>query len=219
MKTISIDCINDIKAILAQARSRAYSAVNAAMIEAYWLIGQRIVEEEQHGNKRAGYGEKILQTLSKELTGELGKGFSYANLRNFPQFYSVYPDPEICYTLCNKLTWSHNRLIMRVEEKEACLFYLKESALQNWSVRHLERNIRTFYYQRLLSSKAPQTGLQPMQREKSTANDFIKDPYVFEFLNIAQPAAASEKEIESASINNLQQFILELGKGFSFVAR
>jgi hypothetical protein len=103
--------INDIKGILAAARQNAYSAVNVAMVEAYWQIGKRIVEQEQHGKDRAAYGESILKELSKALTAEFGRGFSYANLRNFRQFYLTYPDPDICYTLCSKLTWSHNRLI------------------------------------------------------------------------------------------------------------
>ena len=162
--------INDIKEILARARQKAYSTINAIMVESYWQIGKRIVEQEQHGDNRAAYGEGILLELSKVLTAEFGRGFSYANLRNFRQFYLTYADPEICYTLCSKLTWSHNRLIMRVE-----------------------------------SSSIPR--------------DFIKDPFVFEFLNLPQPVSATEIEIESALIENLQQFLLELGKGFSFVGR
>ncbi|MDR3047847.1 MAG: PDDEXK nuclease domain-containing protein [Bacteroidales bacterium] len=106
--------INDIKLLLAQARQKAYTAINHAMVEVYWKIGRRIVEEEQQGAQRATYGEEILQTLSKELMAEFGKGFSYANLRNFRQFYLTYPKEQICYTLCSKLTWSHNRLIMYI---------------------------------------------------------------------------------------------------------
>jgi hypothetical protein len=142
--------IKDIKRILALARQNAYSSVNKAMVEAYWQIGKRIVEQEQHGEGRAAYGERILQELSKALTAEFGKGFSYANLRNFRQFYLTYPNPAICYTLCSKLTWSHNRLIMRVEDSDARAYYLKESAEQGWSVRTLERNVNTYYYQRLI---------------------------------------------------------------------
>lgn len=212
--------IAEIKAILAQARQKAYQAVNSVMVEAYWLIGKRIVEEEQEGKERAEYGEAILKNLSIALTGEFGKGFSYANLRNFRQFYLTYPNPEICYTLCSKLTWSHNRLIMRVESEDARDYYLREAAEQNWSVRVLERNIHTLYYQRLLSSQNKQEDLlHSSTQEKSTANDFIKDPYVFEFLNIPQPVNSSESEIETALIGNLQLFLLELGKGFSFVGR
>ncbi|RAJ29611.1 DUF1016 N-terminal domain-containing protein [Pedobacter cryoconitis] len=144
--------IDEIKLILSKARQKAYTAVNTAMVEAYWVIGKRIVEQEQHGAEKAVYGEAILKELSKALTFEFGKGFSYANLRNFRQFYLIYPDNENCYTLCSNLTWSHNRLIMRIEDKEARTYYLSEAAEQGWSVRTLERNINTFYYQRLLSS-------------------------------------------------------------------
>ncbi len=132
--------IAEIKSILARARQKAYQAVNSAMLEAYWLIGKRIVEEEQHGNERAEYGEAILKNLSVARTEEFGKGFSYANLRNFRQFYLTYPDPEICYTLCSKLTWSHNRLIMRVENYEAREYYMKEAVEQNWLMKLSEKN-------------------------------------------------------------------------------
>jgi len=212
--------IQDIKEILAQARQKAYTAINVSMIEAYWQIGRRIVEQEQEGEKRAAYGEQVLKELSRALTTEFGKGFSYANLRNFRQFYLTYPDEKICYTVCSKLTWSHNRLIMRIEDKNARNWYLQEAAEQGWSVRVLERNINTLYFQRLLSSKNQQENLKHDQNSgKTDPADFIKDPYVFEFLNIPEPVTASEKEIESALIANLQQFLLELGKGFSFVGR
>ena len=212
--------IADVLQILQTARQKAYAVVNSEMVQAYWLMGKRIVEEEQQGEQKAIYGEAILKTLSIALTAELGKGFSYANLRNFRQFYLTYPDAEICYTLCSKLTWSHNRLIMRVENADARRYYLKEVIEQNWSVRELERNINTFYYQRLLSSQSNREPLpEGLMAEKPKAADFIKDPYVFEFLNIPEPIAAHEKDIERALIQNLQQFLLELGKGFSFVGR
>lgn len=121
---------SDIQAILERARGKARSAVNSSMVEAYWLIGQRIVQEEQRGSTRAGYGERLLANLSRALSASLGKGFSYANLRNFRQFYLTYPDPEICYTVCSKLSWSHNRLIMREEDPKARAYYLTESAAQ-----------------------------------------------------------------------------------------
>lgn len=210
--------IDDIKAILAQARSKAYQVVNTTMIETNWRIGESIVKNEQRGESRAAYGAATLKELSKALTAELGDGFSYANLRNFRQFYLTYPDREKCYTLCSKLTWSHNRLIMRVEDLQAREFYLKEAADNKWSVRVLERNINTFYYQRLLSS-TDKSNLPAKSDEQSTINDFIKDPYVFEFLGVQPLHSASEKQIESTLIDKLQPFLLELGKGFSFVGR
>ena len=210
----------EIKNILAQARQKAYSAVNTAMVEAYWQMGKRIVEQEQHGEQKAAYGEALLKNLSIALTQEFGKGFSYANLRNFRQFYITYPNSENCYALRSKLSWTHHRLIMRVENNNARDYYLNEAAEQNWSSRVLERNINTFYFQRLLSSQNKQEAILHSQTlEKTQPIDFIKDPYIFEFLNIAQPIQANEKEIETALIQNLQSFLLELGKGFSFVGR
>src|ERR1700755_126938 len=125
----------DVLFILQSARQKAYTAVNSQMVQAYWLMGKRIVEEEQKGEKKASYGEAILRNLSIALTAELGKGFSYANLRNFRQFYIVYPDFENCYALRSKLTWTHHRLIMRVESPSAREYYLKECEEQNWSSR------------------------------------------------------------------------------------
>ncbi len=212
--------IADIKNILASARQKAYAAVNFTMVQAYWHIGKRIVEEDQHGKERATYGEALLKELSISLTQELGKGFSYPNLRNFRQFYLTYPDENICYTLCSKLNWSQNRLIMRVENITAREYYLHETIAHNWSARQLERNINTLYYERLLSSQNKgQTLENSTKLEKQSPADFIKDPYLFEFLNIPQPNNANEKEIESALIDNLQHFLMELGKGFSFVGR
>ncbi|AQW99328.1 PDDEXK nuclease domain-containing protein [Elizabethkingia anophelis] len=212
--------ISEIRNILAQARMKAYQSVNSVMVEAYWLIGKRIVEEEQNGKKRAEYGEALLKNLSVALTKEFGKGFSSSNLRNFRQFYLTYSDPEICYTLCSKLTWSHNRLIMRIDSNAARNYYLKEASEQNWSVRILERHINTFYYERLLSTQNKEETVQySTGQNNDLARDFIKDPYVFEFLNIPEPISASENDIEAALIGNLQQFLLELGKGFSFIGR
>jgi predicted nuclease of restriction endonuclease-like (RecB) superfamily len=213
--------IQDIKQILAQARHKTYQAINSAMVEAYWKIGEKIVLEEQSGKDRAAYGEAILQTLSIELTNEFGKGFSYANLRNFRQFYQTYPDISICYTLCSKLTWSHNRLIMRVLDEKARVYYLTEAAKQTWSVRTLERNIDTLYYQRLLSTQKNATTIQtnPEATQNLNVLDFIKNPAVLEFLNLPTNLGYTEAQLEKALIDNLQKFILELGKGFAFVER
>lgn len=189
--------INEIKDILAKARMQSYTAVNSAMVEAYWKIGERIVLNEQGGENRASYGEQILKQLSKALSSELGKGFSYSNLRNFRQFYLTYPDIEKCYAVRSKLTWTHHRLIMRVENSQAREFYIKECSEQNWSSRLLERNINTFYYQRLLSSN--EDSVLPVKSEDEVqVKDFIKDPYVFEFLGIKQPHTATELQIERA---------------------
>lgn len=207
----------DIKTILEQARGKARSAVNAAMVEAYWLIGRRIVEEEQHGQHKAEYGSRLLENLSRVLAADFGKGFSYANLRNFRQFYLTYPDQEICYTVCSKLSWSHNRLIMRVDDSKARAYYLTEGAAQQWSVRLLERNIQTHSFQRLLSSQDETTAGNTNHGD--TLGDFIKDPYVLEFLQLPEVGQLKESRLEQAIIDELQKFLLELGKGFSFVAR
>lgn len=216
----SASLIQDVVQILQLARQKAYSAVNSEMVIAYWKMGRRIVQEEQRGEQKAAYGEAILKTLSIALTAELGKGFSYANIRNFRQFYLTYPDETICYAVCSKLSWSHNRLIMRIESPKVRTYYLKECADQMWSTRTLERNINTHYYQRLLSSQTTSdVSILDPKSDKILTNDFIKDPYVFEFLNISEPASTLEQDIEKALIGNLQHFLLELGKGFSFVGR
>jgi len=217
---IPSDLLADVLQILRTARQKAYSAVNFTMVDAYWHIGKRIVEEEQQGAKRAAYGEGIIKELSKQLGNELGKGFSVANLENFRKFFLTFADHQKSYALRRELGWTHYRLIMRVEDSIARQYYINECAEQMWSTRTLERNLNTHYYERLLSSKSKNDILKDSQpAEKSTSDDFIKDPYVFEFLNIPEPIKATEKFIESALIQNLQQFLLELGKGFSFVGR
>ena len=167
----------------------------------------------------------MLENLSKEFAESFGKGFSYANLRNFRQFYLTYPDQAICYTLCSKLSWSHNRLIMRVDAPQARSHYLAEAATQQWSVRQLERNIETHSFQRLLSSQGKAAGGEAEGGGEAAATragelgDFIKDPYVLEFLQLPEATQIKESQLEQAIIDELQKFLLELGKGFSFVAR
>jgi predicted nuclease of restriction endonuclease-like (RecB) superfamily len=190
------------------------------MLEAYWHIGKRIVEEEQDGAARAAYGEGIIKQLSKDLSREIGKGFSVANLENFRKFYLTFSGEQKSYAVRRELSWTHYRLIMRVEDPAARTYYVNECANQMWSTRTLERNINSSYYQRLLSSQTkPSVSIQDQDFDKIFAKDFIKDPYVFEFLNIPEPVNALEQDIEKALIGNLQQFLLELGKGFSFVGR
>lgn len=205
----------DIKTILEQARGKARSAVNAAMVEAYWLIGRRIVEEEQGGQHKAEYGKRLIEDLSTALTADFGKGFSYANLCNCRQFYLVFPDQEILYTACRDLSWSHLRMIMRMDSPQAIAYYCREAREQNWTVRQLERNIKSQSFHRLLSTQASPRNSQ----DPSTHLDFIKDPYVLEFLQLPEEERLKESRLEQAIIDELQKFLLELGKGFSFVAR
>jgi predicted nuclease of restriction endonuclease-like (RecB) superfamily len=213
--------VSDIRYILTAARKKAYAAVNTAMVEAYWQIGKRIVEEEQQGQKRADYGTYLMKELAMRLSEEFGKGFSIANLKNFRQFYLTFPDCEKSYTLCSQLSWSHLRLIMRIDNPLARQFYQTEAAQQRWSVRQLDRNIHSLYYERLLSTQNRQSLIDESNATNDTTKslDFIKDPYVLEFLQLPENTSASEKQLESAIITHLQRFLLELGKGFCFVAR
>lgn len=213
--------VGDVRTLLTQARQATARAVNTAMVTTYWMIGQRIVVEEQNGSNKAAYGEQILQKLSSALEKEFGNGFSYANLRNMRQFYLTYPDKEICYTLCSKLSWSHNRLIMRIQDNNARHYYLQEAAQEGWSVRQLERNIESHYYQRLLAApneNKPQT-MGDAQLQPIDVKSFVKDPYVLEFVGLPPYPDHKESQLEAALTDNMQQFLLELGKGFSFVGR
>jgi len=216
--TTTTNIVQDVRTILHEARQLTARVINSTMVTAYWLIGKRIVVEEQQGQDTAKYGEQILQKLSRELTTEFGNGFSYANLRNMRQFYRTYPNEQICYTLCSKLPWSHNRLIMRVEDPAAREWYLQEAAQENWSVRQLERNIQSFYYQRMLSA-GQTTEQKTITKYAPDTKEFIKDPYVLEFVGLPPYPNHREKPLEDALVDNMQEFLLELGKGFSFVKR
>ncbi len=215
--------IQDIKQILAQARQKVYAALNVAMVEAYWQIGKKIVEEEQNGKQRAAYGKAIINNLSTALTAEFGKGFSERTLWDIRQFYLTFPDDHFLHTLCAELSWSHIRLIMRVNNKEAQVYYLKETVANAWSVRTLDRNISTLYYHRLIASQVKDVLEQEMLDNtkdfQKDAFEFIKNPAVLEFLNLPTHTGYTEQEFETALISNLQKFILELGKGFAFVER
>ena len=221
MDLINSSYLLEIKQILANARQKAYTAVNSAMVEAYWKIGERIVLEEQNGADRAAYGKEIIKNLSVELTNEFGTGFGERNIRNFRQFYLMFQDLEIWKSVISKLTWTHIQRTLKISNDKARLYYLKEAAENNWSVRTLDRNISTLYYDRLLASQ-DQSIVKAEMLEKSAplqASDLIKSPTVLEFLNLPTNLAYTEAELEKALIDNLQQFMLELGKGFAFVAR
>ncbi|MDR0677191.1 MAG: PDDEXK nuclease domain-containing protein [Holosporaceae bacterium] len=211
----------EIAAILRQGRAVVYKAVNSAMVETYWHIGKRIVEQEQNGKNRADYGDYLITNLSRYLGDAFGKGFTEANIRNFRQFYLTFPVLDEFATHCvANLTWTHIRQIMRISSENERNYYLSESSQQNWSTRTLERNIRTGYYRRILSSQ--KAGIKQLAKKSSSpivAENFIKDPYVLEFLNVPEDLASQESLLESEIINHLQKFLLELGKGFSFVAR
>lgn len=207
-----------IREILASARQTAYKAVNFAMVTAYWNIGRLIVEDEQQGSARAEYGSAVLEGLSIKLTEEFGKGFTITNLKNMRQFYLLFPKG---HTLRGELTWSHYRLLIKVKDEQARLWYMNEAAEQAWSSRQLDRQISVLYYERLLNS-SDKDSVRTEAVEKIAAltpQCFIHDPYVLDFLNLKDYPALHESTIEQGLIDNLQSFLLELGKGFCFVAR
>jgi predicted nuclease of restriction endonuclease-like (RecB) superfamily len=233
----------EIRAVLEKARSSAYRAVNFAMIQAYWQVGYLIVEHEQSGKERAEYGKAVLEEISKRLTGEFGKGFDVTNLRKMRQFYLMFSKRDAAglksgptkqdamrlesrgvikgSAVRSELSWTHYRLLLRVENDKAREWYMNEAADQNWSTRQLDRQISTLYYERLLASREK----EPVRQEAAEKlvqvepEDFIRDPYVLEFLDLKDYPGLRESTVEQAIIHKLQEFLLELGKGFSFVAR
>ena len=217
---MSKDFYQSVATILRTTRANAYRAVNFAMVEAYWNIGRMIIEEEQKGQERAEYGKSLIHNLSVCLTQEFGKGFSGQSLWNMRQFYQCFP---ILSALRRELTWTHYKALIRVENEAARAWYLNETADQNWSTRALERQINSLYYERLLMSRNQAPVIEEMQQQTAplalTPQDFIKDPYILEFLGIPDPHQFRESDLEQAIIGKLQAFMLELGKGFAFVAR
>lgn len=210
--------IDDIRALINEARKQVVHTVNTVMVATYWEIGRRIVEEEQNGKERAEYGKYLIKNLAEALTADFGKGFGETNLKYFRQFYQTFP---IRHTLRDGLSWSHYRLLMRVENEETRTFYLNEAIECAWSVRQLERQISSFYYQRLLASQ--NKGIVKKEAEQNNApitpSEVLKDPYILEFLDLNERKDYLEADLESSLISHLQSFLLELGKGFSFVAR
>ncbi len=209
-----------IRQVLEAARKSAYKAVNFAMVQAYWQIGRLIVEDEQNGENRAEYGKRVLEELAKRLTADFGKGFDASNLRYMRLFYKAFTN---CDALRHELSWTHYRLLLRVENQDARNWYMKEAAAENWSSRQLERQISVLYYDRMLLSANKQStkadANENMALAKLEPESFIRNPYVLEFLNLKDYPNLHEKDIEESLINNLQSFLLELGKGFCFVAR
>ncbi len=201
----------DIHTILDDARSKTYEAANHIMTYAYWNVGKRIIEQEQKGNKKAKYGSYLIKRLSQELSDEYGTGFSVANIRNCRQLYLTFPKESYGYSMIGKIRWSHLRTIMRLSNEEERNFYLNEVANEYWSVKELERNIKSGYYKRILSTQFPD--------KIGQTSKFIKDPYVLEFMGIKDNHGIIERDVENAIISNLQKFLLEMGRGFCFVDR
>ena len=209
-----------IRQVLETARQSAYKAVNFAMVQAYWQIGRLIVEDEQNGENRAEYGKKVLDGLAERLTADFGKGFDARELRRMRQFYLLFSKWD---AVRPELSWTHYRLLLRVENEDARNWYMNESAAENWSSRQLERQISVLYYDRMLLSADKQSTQADADKNMALAKlepeSFIRNPYVLEFLNLKDYPNLHEKDIEEGLINNLQSFLLELGKGFCFVAR
>lgn len=209
-----------IRQVLETARRSAYKAVNFAMVQAYWQIGRLIVEDEQKGEVRAEYGKKVLEELARRLTADFGKGFDASNLRYMRLFYQAFPK---CDALRHELSWTHYRLLLRVENPDARDWYMNEAVAENWSSRQLERQISVLYYDRMLLSSDKQSTRGDAKENLARANlepeSIIRNPYVLEFLDLKDYPNLHEKDVEDGLINNLQAFLLELGKGFCFVAR
>jgi predicted nuclease of restriction endonuclease-like (RecB) superfamily len=231
------DLFGRVVSILETARTNVVRTVNSEMVAAYWLIGREIVEEVQEGEEQAEYSRKLIDSLSKKLNDRFGKGFSATNLRYFRVFYLSFSDRNplagthhsefATHCVANSagfmpsLGWSHYRALMRVEHPDARAYYEREAASNGWSVRQLERQIHSLFFERLLKSKEQEKMQAALEAEPDALRpiDIIKDPYVLEFLDLPESHELSESALENALISTLQQFLLELGQGFAFVAR
>ena len=208
-----------IRSILQEARQSIARNVNSTLVKAYWQVGRHIVEYEQEGEERAKYGKGTLKKLSAKLTAEFGSGFTTTNLMYMRQFYSCFP---IYHTLCDKLSWSHCRTLLKVQDDNIRLWYLQECVSENWTVRQLDRQINTLFYERMLASHDKETVRQEIQHSvpiELTPREIIRNPYVLDFIGIPQGEHFLENDLEQMLISKLQHFLLELGKGYSFVAR
>ena len=218
-KLIATALLDDIRHLLTGVRQTLVQTVNTAMVQTYWQVGRLIVEHEQQGQARAEYGNQVLAQLAQNLTTEFGQGFDASNLRNMRRFYLAYPIQE---TLSLKLSWSHYCKLIRIENAPARDWYANECIANHWSVRALERQIGKLYYERLLAS----TDRAPVVKEATDKTNalqtdikhYLRDPYILDFLNLPSRAVL-ESTIEQGLIDNLQQFLLELGRGFAFVSR
>ncbi|TDX22940.1 putative nuclease of restriction endonuclease-like (RecB) superfamily [Modicisalibacter xianhensis] len=222
--TISPHLVAEIRHLVAAARREVVQAVNSTMVQTYWHIGRLIVEDEQQGEARAAYGKQQLQGLSETLTAEFGKGFDVRNLRNMRAFYQTFPIRNAVRT---ELSWTHYRVLLRVESDEARQWYQREAIEQGWSARALERQVSRLYYERLLSSRDRVAVEQEAQERTQELTEhgpgispkhYLRDPYLLDFLNLPGRRYL-EADLERGLIDNLQAFLLELGKGFAFVAR
>ena len=210
----------NLRAVILEARRQAITAVDVVQVRTCWVVGRHIVEFEQAGQTRAAYGKAVLAQVSAQLTAEFGKGFDASNLYKMSQFYRAFPNLD---ALRLNLSWTHYRLLLRVDSATDRNWYMNEAATQNWNTRALERQIGTLYYERLLTSKDRQPvraeAAEKLAEIQSTPREFIRDPVLLEFLGLPGTGKLLESNLEHALIDNLQAFLLELGKGFALVAR
>jgi len=214
--------ISDVRSIVETGIQSAYRYVNTIAVQTYWKVGKRIVEEEQQGEKRAEYGKQLITLLAEDLSKSYTKGFTARDLRSYRQFYLSFNDLEIWHSRVPNLTWTHFRTMLRVADDNARYWYMKEASREMWSVRTLDRNIASQYYYRLLQSPKKEEVIAEMHQlttpYQSDKREYIKSPVVAEFLGLPSNAAFTETELERAIIHHLKDFLLELGKGFAFVA-
>lgn len=219
------DIVEDTIRIVRDSREAAYRSINYALLERNWLIGQRLAEEELSDRYDENYGKEIVKTISKKMTDVFGSGFSERNIYLFIQFFKMFP--EILHSVSAKsplLTWTHYKILLRVRDEDARVWYHHQALEENWSVRTLDRNIATQYYYRIIQSPKPKTVEAEMKEktaafQNNSALEFIKNPVVAEFLGLSPLTDFNESDLETAILNNIQRFLLELGKGFTFVAR
>ena len=211
--------ISDVRTIIEQGRKAAYAAAGQAAIATFWNVGRRIVEEEQSGKARAEYGRQLIPMLAKELTIEYGSGYGKRNLAYYRQFYLTFPKWDILHDLVQNLTWTHIRRMLSVSNPEARIWYMRAAAENMWSTTTLDRNIATQYYERRLAAQLPANTADLPQVQKADPLEYIKNPVVAEFMGFRRDSCYSESELEQALIDNLEKFIMELGRGFAFVER
>ena len=217
-----VTLVQDVQAIVENGLQKAYRDVNITTVTTYWQVGRRIVEEEQHGAARAEYGSRLIAKLAEELSKEFAKGFSARDLRNYRQLYLCFKDLDIWYTRVPNLNWSHFRTLLSVTSDDARYWYVQEASREMWSVRTLARNVGSQYYHRLLQSPKKENVIAEMLQLtaplQNDARDFLKDPVVAEFLQLPSNNDFTETELERAIIKHLKEFMLELGRGFAFMA-
>lgn len=216
---ISDSLVADVRNIIEEGRRHAFSAAGQIAILTYWNVGRRIVEEEQQGNARADYGKNLIPALADRLTIEFGTGYGRRNLAYYRKFYLEFSDLEILHTRVQNLSWSHIRRILSVSNPEARNWYIKTAAEDMWSVKTLDRNISTQYYERRLAAQREDIAVPAPLQSESDPMEYIKNPMVAEFMGFHRDSNYSESQLEQALVNNLEKFILELGRGFAFVER